>query len=1204
MRRILFAVTLLLVLAGLGMLFFGGGGPADATPESGDAAPAAAEPVTAGALERETTGAPQAAEAAAFDPRGLKVGHGAYGLHGTVVDERGTPVPNAWVASYSSPYPMLDFEVELAEILERPLSFDMEPVASTRADAEGKFRLEGMPGRSAYLVARAPKRLTRGRQPVMPDEIGSERGVLLHTVAGAELRGRVVDEFNAPVANAELFVTPSLTYLIQAIRTKEIYVERLFTDAGGAFLIEAVPAGLVLTATAFDGVTHPGARDVGPLPAGVSAETQLRLAETGDLLARVVDEDGNPVAGAKAVAVPLDLRMVPAFARDLPAWIRESGADGAVRWPQLPRRNYLLLAQGRSGRSAPYAAAVSGAGSQAPEPLVVQAKNVIEGRLVDAEGNGISGAKVLLASIPSKPGADANAERGRDGVPSAVEIFLQIGQEVLPLLVPAETWAVTGPSGRFRLPAWQDARLTVEVEGHPDTSYEVPELGEKKPALVLAPPGVIEGRVRGPDGAAVRFFAVNADLQRSFLEPPEVEMERQEGEDGRAFRARRDAAETAARGATLGDRLQADEVAVLPEETRLGEFLNTRLPDAGDGRFRIENLMPGTYVVEARAAGYVVARSPELVVGPAQTVSEVELVLTRGAMIRGRVLAAGTREPIAGALVWAGQGDESGFTGMMFAVAETMALDRTDADGAFELAGVENGADRIHALADGFAPTMIKGKALAEGDLREDVVIELKAGGTIQGRVLDRHGQPLPARMVVGFAMDSRDFWQTPTDATGNYRAANVKAGNYFIATAALDDEALFTGDFMSVLGGARLAQAVVKDGQTITVDITDLSAGGCRVRARVLLPDGSPVANAGFFAMAAEASMFDLRFATARSDAEGWMTFRSLAPGTYRLQGGDGDWNGTLDMEVPDLPEAEMVLQAPDGAVRGLVVSAQTGQPVPNATLTLTREDSALGFLGSFMPGGKPTEWGRTEDDGSFEFRGVAQGRYSLQVRADFNFGDEEEASLDPLGRLDVPEFSVGNNENRDVGTLRLPIASAIVVRVTSTGGDYDEGFRLRVEPEEGSAGEAEDGWGWRGRGRVSGLQPGRYVVIVEANRHATHRTEGVVVSASQTTELNVTLVEGVPLAARVLDQNGQPLPDAEIEVLDGSGRRVNGRGNPFGIFGAFGGGEDGSRPLGSFAPGSYRVRVTWNGQTREQGVALSSGQEETQLVEFTFAR
>ena len=41
--------------------------------------------------------------------------------------------------------------------------------------------------------------------------LGSAQGVLLHTVAGAELRGSVVDEFNAPVANAEIFVTPSLT---------------------------------------------------------------------------------------------------------------------------------------------------------------------------------------------------------------------------------------------------------------------------------------------------------------------------------------------------------------------------------------------------------------------------------------------------------------------------------------------------------------------------------------------------------------------------------------------------------------------------------------------------------------------------------------------------------------------------------------------------------------------------------------------------------------------------------------------------------------------------------------------------------------------------------------------------------------------------------------------------------------------------------
>lgn len=1210
LRRLLPIAVLLAVLAGLIYLFLPGK-PAAGTEDLSPAATGEAEQVQPGALERNDSAAAAAVEEDRFPSRGLKVGLGNYGLHGTVVDERGQPVPNAWVAAYSSPYPLFDFETSIAEILEKPLAFELEPIAACLADEKGHFALEGVPGRGTYLIARASKRLTRGRQMVKPEELGTEKGVLLHTVAGADLRGKVVDEFNAPVANAEIFVLPSLMYLVQAVRTREIYVERLTTGADGSFFLDAVPAGIVLMTQAFDGVTHPGNKDVGPLSAGASAEVQVRLAETGDLSARVVDEEGEPVRGAKAVAVPLDIRLLPAFARDLPAWITESGGDGVARWPRLPKRNYLLMAQGREGRTAPYTTAVQGKNSIAPEPLVVQTRSVVEGRLVDAQGSPIAQARILLASVPSKPGSEGSGMgRGREngGIPEAAELFMEVGKEVLPILLPSDTWSTTDSSGRFKLPAWSRARVAVEVEGYPNTTYELPAFKEEqKPVLVLAPPGAVEGQVLAQDGTPVRFFVVNADLRNSFLDPETPDVERMDGEDGRAFSARRNEARTEARQALLGDTLKENEVVVLPEETRFGELLNTRMMDDGTGRFRIENLMPGTYRIEARASGYAVARSEDLVVPPGGLLSDVKVTLSRGATIRGRVIAAGTREPVAGALVWAGEGDGSGMAGMIMAVSETMAIDRSDGDGLFELTGVENGADRIHASAEGYAPLSIKGRELNEGDLREDLVLEMKSGGTIQGSVTDRNGQPMPARMVGGFSMDSQDFWQTPTDTTGFYKAANVKPGNYFIMTAALDDEALFTGDFLAVLGGARLAQGVVKDGQTITVNIVDTGAGGCKVRGRILLPDGSPVASAALFAMAAESSLMDLRMASARSDAEGWFEFKSLAPGIYQLQANSGDWQGSLQMEVPDLPEALLNLTAPDGSVSGLVVSAQTGMPVTSVTVMLVREDSALGFLSSFMPGGKQTEWGQTDEEGRFRFGGVAEGNYSLNVRADMPGGwdqGEEGPTVDPLGRLEVPAFALRLNESRDLGTLKLPIASAILVRVTTDGSELEQGFSISVQPAEGSEGSSEDSWGWSGRGRVSGLQPGSYDVIVQSRGYATKRTRAVQVLPSQTTEIVVDLVKGVPLAARVLDQNGQPLMDAQIEVLDSGGTPAEGLTGQGRALGGIFGGEDGSTPLGSFAPGAYIVRVTVNGRTQQQGVSLSDGQEETVLAEFTFSR
>ena len=120
-------------------------------------------------------------EEAAFTNRPIKVGNGRHELGGRVVDESGEGVPNAWIAAYSSPFAIADFVDAPEELLEKPLEFSLEPLASVRADEEGYFDLNGLPGRVMYLTARAPMRLSSGRQRVSPSELGEDQKVVIKT---------------------------------------------------------------------------------------------------------------------------------------------------------------------------------------------------------------------------------------------------------------------------------------------------------------------------------------------------------------------------------------------------------------------------------------------------------------------------------------------------------------------------------------------------------------------------------------------------------------------------------------------------------------------------------------------------------------------------------------------------------------------------------------------------------------------------------------------------------------------------------------------------------------------------------------------------------------------------------------------------------------------------------------------------------------
>ena len=283
---------------------------------------------------------PAVAEEAAFTNRPIKVGNGRHKLGGRVVDEAGDGVPNAWIGAYSSPFAIADFIDDPEELLERPLEFSLDPLASVRADEEGYFDLAGLPGRALYLTARAPMQLSNGRQRVSPQDLGSEEGVVLKTYAASQLEGTVRDSNGNPVANAEVLVYPGLKYVVSALRKRDLFVERTFTDGAGKFALEAVPAGMVLNASAFAGPTHPGTSEFGPGTRRNALRTTVNLVELGRLEGQVVNTDDEPVGSARVAAIPLDLRMIIPVLRNIPGWISTSDGGGNYRFDGLPYGQY------------------------------------------------------------------------------------------------------------------------------------------------------------------------------------------------------------------------------------------------------------------------------------------------------------------------------------------------------------------------------------------------------------------------------------------------------------------------------------------------------------------------------------------------------------------------------------------------------------------------------------------------------------------------------------------------------------------------------------------------------------------------------------------------------------------------------------------------------------------------------------------------
>ncbi|MDP6963541.1 MAG: hypothetical protein QGF46_05180, partial [Planctomycetota bacterium] len=923
-----------------------------------------------------------------LDYRAEKIGAGDYGLNGIVVDENDKPLADIWVAAYSTPYPFFDYELNMSEALANPLSLDLEPLASVMSNEKGEFNLQGIPGRVIYVVARGHKYLTSGRQEVRTSSLTSEEPVIINTMLGAELSGSIIDDSGSPVAGAEVIVLPNLMYAIQAVRTGNIFFERTFADSSGRFKLDAVPAGTRLSVLSLGAPTEPGIKDIGPYSKNASAFENIKLLDTGSMSGFVVDEDGLAVAGAEVLAIPIDLRLLPAVARNIPGWFAMTNASGEYKFSDLPRRGYALFSQSIDGRAAPISATLSGDDTEVASNLVIKSKEKIKGRVVNAEGDPIANARVFLNSIPS-----LEDESSRGSIPSASSMLIGMAKEVLPELLPKDIFVNTGSDGRFELSAWEGASVMVIASGYPNSTFDLPTLNstvssshslhnstvqEESYLLAMMVPGSIEGKVYDSKSEnPIEFFIVNAELRQHALSNDSVN-----GATGASWR---NTSESAEMGLVVTDNdamevptppskymsiLNPGEVPVTPKQTALDKLKTLNLSDSKNGAFKIDNLMPGQWRIKVSSNEYIQQSIDAEVTS--KSITKVNAPLSQGATLSGKVVAYGSLDPIQGAIVSMGNRKANGFDAIVQNGLSGANVTASDKEGNFTLKGIKPGMQWLAVKADGFSDTSIKGSPLEEDEVRTGVTIKVRQGATIEGVVYDRHNQILPQRMVGGFSADSEDFWQTTTDENGFYQANNVKPGSYFVITAALSADSLMQGDMLGVLNGGRVLNVLAKEGETVKLDVVDLSAGGCRLKGR-LTDKGQPVANAALFCMAGGASMFDLRMASAKTDANGDFEFTSLAPGEYTLQINSDVFTGNLPFEAPDAPEDYQLLETPQGIVKGQIISEGSGLPLSDLNVRLQQEDGPSGMMSMMFSRGS---WGvETDENGYYEITGVSPG-------------------------------------------------------------------------------------------------------------------------------------------------------------------------------------------------------------------------------------
>lgn len=579
-----------------------------------------------------------------------------------------------------------------------------------------------------------------------------------------------------------------------------------------------------------------------------------------------------------------------------PARSVRSNAEGRFHWPRVPAGIYELRAtHGRLG-SAPLEGLILDPGARRVFGLRLAEGWTLSGQIVDAQ----NGRPILGASI--------NVATGILGVYSrAIESDAQ---------------------GRFALSGLisDDPNLYVEAKGYVPSGPLAASPGEPDIDVRLERGATIEGWVVDGGGRPIQGAIVHA------YGGPDTGPAAHLGSDSL--------------GVTAGP--------VPPISANgTGQLAFVEQVSTGaDGGFRLTGLRSGPYTAVGTHDAYAPGESGEIQVRAGAAISDIQIVMFRGAELRGRVTDA------------RGHRLEGIPVELRIPSERLPRMTVTDDDGSFAFRGVR-GEVTVTALPYDLPPAS-EAVSIGEGSRVE---VELTLSGalqTLRGTVVDERG----------FGIEGALLTVTSTGSGVSVRRSAKSESDGTFAVPALAEPPYNLRIEHPAFSGTRL------DGIEVTEGVQVILATGVTLQGRVL-DDWTGEALPGVRVQLEGPA--ELSTQTAR---DGWFAFRQAPVGIYALTFAHPDYESqhqqieverAIYVDRPqELPVARML---PGGTVEGEVLDAY-GEPVPGAEVVWS----------------DPPDWKTavsTDGQGRFRLRGVPPGSVWITARHP-DAGESE--SIDPV--------------------------------------------------------------------------------------------------------------------------------------------------------------------------------------------------------------
>ena len=674
------------------------------------------------------------------------------------------------------------------------------------------------------------------------------------------------------------------------------------------------------------------------------------LDPTAKVLGRVLGAGNQPLSAVSIEAVPEAMLAARPYSLSEPVSDRgASEPDGSFQLSGLrPSSRYELRA--RKTGYLPAVILVSTAPPRGRTPAVemrLQPGRGAVGRVTDSDGRPLSGARVALRPsrredrrppetqvekplgdddpatahsdpdgrfrVAQCPAADVDVDVRLEGYAPARRVGFRVGPEALPLdlgtfvLRPGARLTGRVVNDRGRVVVRAEIFLFDRLPPEPAVSGA---LLERKPGATTGVDGsfVFDDLPAGvPQHLAVRAEGYMPAIVRG-IRPPTgkpllVRLERGVQLTGTVVDEQSQPLSRAEVGLTSQRVLEGD-----PYHRLLGRTVSRETLTDANGRFTIHDAPEGRAVLNASAEGFVSAEGIEIELPQRDPRQPVVLRLRRGANVWGRVSTTGG-DAVAGARVLVGDKAAG-----------------SDAEGFYRLAGVAEGEHPVEVQ----HPSYHRVSRTVRIELGENRVdLELPAGVSVEGRVVDASGAPMAAAEVrLGSAgAGLRHEYRSRTDSDGLFRVEPVAADTYRLQATAPDRSS-----------GEAPQPVVVEDQPVDGLEVVLEPGAVLSGRVLGLSPDQLAL-------VSVEAQAENGRKREARVDASGSYQIRALAPGAWLVR-------ATL-WEDQKEARARVVITPVDRNVtrdlefgRKLTLSGVVlfdEQPLPNAMLTLRGQRFAV---------------------------------------------------------------------------------------------------------------------------------------------------------------------------------------------------------------------------------------------------------------------